>query len=82
MDPWGSGGGSVGRAVTSNARGPRFESSHRQSFLLDIYLFTIKYIEKTKIKKKEAENGPFLKKDCCQFVGVVKYGKIFYGKLW
>ena len=62
MDPWGSGGGSVGRAVTSNARGPRFESSHRQSFLLDIYLFTIKYIEKTKIKKKEAENGPFLKK--------------------
>ena len=62
MDPWGSGGGSVGRAVASNARGPRFESSHRQSFLLDIYLFTIKYIEKTKIKKKEAENGPFLKK--------------------
>ena len=35
--------GSVGRVVTSNARGPRFESSGRQKFI---------YIEKTKIKKK------------------------------
>ena len=63
MDPWGSGGGSVGRAVTSNARGPRFESSHRQSFLLDIYLFTIKYIEKTKIKKKRGREWPIFKKN-------------------
>ena len=63
MDPWGSGGGSVGRAVASNARGPRFESSHRQSFLLDIYLFTIKYIEKTKIKKKRGREWPIFKKN-------------------
>ena len=34
---WGSGGGSVGRAVASNSRGPRFESSHRQKFILNIY---------------------------------------------
>ena len=33
----GSGCGAVGRAVASNTRGPRFESSHRQ-LLLNIYL--------------------------------------------
>ena len=33
----GSGGGSVGRVVASNSRGPRFESSHRQVFILNIY---------------------------------------------
>ena len=27
---WGSGCGSVGRAVASDTRGPQFESSHRQ----------------------------------------------------
>ena len=32
----GSGCGLVGRAVASNSRGPRFESSHRQTFILDI----------------------------------------------
>ena len=31
--PLGSGCGSVGRAVTSDTRGPRFESSHRQNLL-------------------------------------------------
>ena len=56
----GSGRVSVGRAVTSDARGPQFESSHRQTFILDIYLFTVNCIEKTKIKK--AGNGPFLEK--------------------
>ena len=36
---WGSGCGcdSVGRAVASNSRGPRLESSHRQKFVLNIY---------------------------------------------
>ena len=29
--------GSVGRAVTSNSRGPRFEYSHRQNLILNIY---------------------------------------------
>ena len=38
-------GGSVGRAVASDSRGPRFESCHRQNF-------TVNSIEKTKIKKK------------------------------
>ena len=43
----GSGCGSVGRAVASDARGLQFESSHRQTFILDIYLFTVNCIEKT-----------------------------------
>ena len=33
----GSGCGSVGRAVAFDTRGPRFESSHRQKFILNIY---------------------------------------------
>ena len=57
----GSGCGSVGRVVTSDSTGPRFESSHRQKI---IYTLNICYcqlcIEKRKIKKKEAGNSPFL----------------------
>ena len=34
---WGSGCGSVGRAVASDSRGLQFESSHRQKFILNIY---------------------------------------------
>ena len=49
----GSGCGSVGRAVASDTRGPRFESSHQQKF---IYKLNICYcqlcIEKTTIQKK------------------------------
>ena len=37
--------GSVGRAVASNSKGLRFESIHRQTFIVNC-------IEKTKIKKK------------------------------
>ena len=36
----GSGCGSVGRAVTSDTRGPQFESSHRQMFIWDICLLS------------------------------------------
>ena len=43
------------RAVASNTRGPSFESSHRQHLLSTYFLLTV---EKTTIKKKEAENGP------------------------
>ena len=46
----GSGCNSVGRAVASDTRGPRFESSHRQNLYWT--LFTVNCIEKTKIKKK------------------------------
>ena len=46
-----NGCGSVGRAVASNTRGPRFESSHQQILFL---LST----EWAKIKKKEAVIGP------------------------
>ena len=55
----GSGCGSVGRAVNSNTRGPRFDSSHGQNFNWTIII--VDCIEKTKIKKKEAWNGPLLK---------------------
>ena len=55
----GSGGGSIGRAVASNSRGPQFESSHRQKFLLNIYC---KLYWKDENKEKEAGNGPFFKK--------------------
>ena len=52
--------GSVGRAVATDTRGPRIESSHWQK-ITNIYL-TFVYcqlcIEKTKIKKKVAVNGP------------------------
>ena len=55
----GSGCGSVGRAVASNTRDPRLESSHWRYFKDNT--FTVKY---TKYKKiKEAQNDPFLKKE-------------------
>ena len=34
---WGSGCGSVGKAVASNTRGPLFESSHRQNFISNVF---------------------------------------------
>ena len=49
----GSGCGSVDSAVTSETRGPQFESSHWQTLY---YLFTVIIIEKTKIK--EAGSNP------------------------
>ena len=55
----GSGCGSVGRVVASDSRGPQFESSHRQKFILNIYC---QLYWKDKNKEKEAGNGPFLKK--------------------
>ena len=38
---WGSGCGSVGKAVTSDTRGPRFESHHRKSFIEHCKLSTV-----------------------------------------
>ena len=38
--------GSVGRAVASNTRGPRFESSHRQKFIYIEHLFTVNCVLK------------------------------------
>ena len=35
---WGSGRGSVGRAVASDTRDPRFESQHRQNFIYQLYI--------------------------------------------
>ena len=52
----GSGCGSVGIAVASDTIGPRFEFSHWQKFVFN--KFTVNCIEKRKIKKKVAWNGP------------------------
>ena len=46
-------GGSVGRAIASHTRDPRFESSHRQDFIMNIF------VEKTKIKKKRSGMAQF-----------------------
>ena len=57
--------GSVGRAVTSNTRGPRIESSHWQK-ITNIYLTFVNCqlcIEKTKIKKKRPGLDYFFKKN-------------------
>ena len=53
----GSGCGSVGSAVASDTRGPRFNPTIGQIYVEN--LFTINFIEKTKINEKEAGNGPF-----------------------
>ena len=45
--------GSVGRVVTFNARGSRFESSHRQCFIMDIST-----VQKSWKGKKGAEKSP------------------------
>ena len=55
---WGSGCGSVGRAVASHYRGPRFESSHRQEIILNL---NSQLYWKDENEEKEAENGPLKK---------------------
>ena len=49
--------GLVDRAVASDARDPRFESSHWK------ILITLRYIEKTKIKEKRGQEWPSFKKN-------------------
>ena len=51
----------VGRAVASDTRDPRFESSHRKFYLLSTVLS--KLHRKDENKEKEAGNGPFFAKD-------------------
>ena len=52
----GSGCGSVGRAVASDARGPRFESRQRRFFKEQ--LPTVNCFEQTKIKEKGGRKWP------------------------
>ena len=65
----GSGRGSVGRAVVSDTRYPWSLSSHRQTFV--DHLVTVNCVEKTKIKEKEAVNGPFLKDLITSFISIL-----------
>ena len=57
----GGGCGTVGRAVASNTRGPRFESSHWQTLYIE-HVSTVNCIEKTKIKKKRSRMAHLFKK--------------------
>ena len=56
MQKRGSGCGSVGRVVATNSKGPQFESSHRQKYILNIYG---QLYRKDENKEKEAENYSF-----------------------
>ena len=56
--------GSVGRAVASEPRDPRFESRYRQTFIK--HLFTVNYVEKTKKKKKRGREWPIFQKNFSQ----------------
>ena len=58
MGLWGSGGGSVGRAVPSDTRDPQLKSQHQQNFIYRLHIFK----KDDKNKEKEAWNGPSLKK--------------------
>ena len=55
-----SGCGSVGRAVASDTRDPRFKPRHRKSFIYQI-IYQL-YHRKDENKEKEAGNGPPFKK--------------------
>ena len=55
----GSGCGSVGRAVGSDTKDPRFKPPHRQSFIYQIFYQL--YHRKDEIKEKEAGNGTLKK---------------------
>ena len=74
---WGSGCGSVGRAVASDTKDPQFKSRHRQTFTK--HLFTVHCVEKTKIKKKRPGMAHFLKNDtsfhfsCSAFIMKTNY---------
>ena len=59
----GSGCGSVGGAVASNARGPRFEYSHRQTFIYRTCICLLSTIsENRKMKKKWPGMAKYLQK--------------------
>ena len=55
----GSGCCSVGRAVAADTRGPRFESSHRETFVESFCLMSI--VLKRRNKRKRGPNGAFKK---------------------
>ena len=58
--------GSVGRAVSSDSRGPRFESSHRRKVISNIYFICFEN------KEKEAWNGPLFLLSLRTFTSAVK----------
>ena len=58
-EDWATGCDTVGRAVASDTRNPRFESCHRQNLYVHFQLFW-NCLEKTTVNQKEAGNAHFL----------------------
>ena len=58
-DFFGSGCGSVGRAVTSDTKGPLFKCSHLLNFIPNMYLQLT--VELDDHEEKQAVNGLFIK---------------------
>ena len=72
---FGSGRGSVGRAVASDTRGLRFDFSHRHKFIYIEHLFTVNCVlEKTKIKKKRPGMAQIFKKKKLNLISVLRLG--------
>ena len=65
---------SVGRAVASDTRGPRFESSYRQKkiYILNIWLLSTVYWKDENKEKRGRERPIFLKKEKGHFTNEVK----------
>ena len=74
----GSGCGSVGRAVASDTRGPRFEYSHQQLLFNQYFLWTL--CRKDENKEKEDGNGPFKKLNvtCVTHANFVVWNTLFW----
>ena len=58
----GSGCGSVGRALASDARGPQCDPAIGKLLYQTLICLLSTVLKRLKIKKKEAMNGPFLKR--------------------
>ena len=65
---WTSGCGTSGIAIASNARGHGFESSRQK--INKEYLFSVNWPEKTKIKKEEASNDPFINENLVYYIDI------------
>ena len=76
----GSGCASLGRAVASNTRGPRLESSHQQN--LNICLCTINCFEKMKTNEKRPGMVHFFKKNWRESWSSGSGRRLMFQRLW
>ena len=73
-----SGSDSAGRVVTSETRGPRFESSYRRFFTQNTNLPIVNSIEKTKIKKKRPFKKNVWKPFCADYFHIGSRFVLYY----